>query len=452
MSVVETLPPIAVDMFRPEGRSRETDAAFNVLVDHFYGPAGQEFAEGLRTGRLHSSSKDEFAERINTHFFNAVKDTYHTSFPMSLYRQSRGVALEVVQEVANKVGLGIARNPLKDEIATPSPRPIDLFYHVARIESLEENPDGRRLGFDARRHFLLLNIAASIEAASGNGVAEEELDSLQTILDDHLYYKGDLGYVETYRTYTLHDADTNRFLAFAGNSHPRIPRENERLLYHEFNARRIERVGLVDSLVRRKDLRSATIKALSKAVRNGGIVKPQYVEDHMGLRLVALEGDVSSTPNTLHSQVDRVSKSVMKAIRRHKRIERVEQDDHVDSERGQGTVIFRRKKLYFKDVAIPLELMVFSEPDFYNQEYEVGVKDSETGLFDGPAHKLYKLGRIADCAGLLLPCNIYRVNHHLGIVTSMEAQVEQLKTMAEVKVSAYFPQQRQAELLAGVCG
>lgn len=443
----EALPPIRSEMFELEGGSRDARAAFEARVRYFVGPTGEEFIEGVRQGRLTASSRQHFKTEVNSYFFSAFQQTFKlpkTVTPESFYDEAGKTAIRVVSGLADLTGLSISQDPFVDEINPHPPSPIDLVYHLAHLGQGRDVD----LDFNVRRHFLLSQISASIEAISSVGI-RDILSDMQFSLNERLYYKGEEGHHERYTAYSYHDPETNYFIGFArGDVQPDI---GSRVYVHEFRARRIEGVGLVYTIRNPKEPEAATKKAIAKADSNGGIIKPDSVEDRMRMTVVALEGNLPKGNKGRTDQVKRVHKRVLGFMREYKPIKKIVPENQVDGDRGQGGMSWKRDKIYFYDTSA-LELVVVGESDHYNQTYAVGGVDPETGFYKGKdtSHKLYEPRKDEPAAIRLLPESLHHKDIHQALVARQHEIAEALKRMAEV--SSYDPRQHLEELKKGEAG
>lgn len=432
-------------MFHLDGGSRDARAAFDARVRYFYGQAGEEFIEGVQQGKLTADSRHDFRGTINGHFFSAVQQTFKlpkTVTPESFYDDAGKTAMRVVSDLAELTGLSISQDPFVDEINPHPPSPIDLLYHLARLGQGRDVD----LDFNVRRHFLLQQISASIEAVSSIDM-RDILSDMQFRLNEKLYYRGEEGHHERYTAYSYHDPETNYFIGFAPDDAQ--PAGGSRLYVHQYRARRIEGVGLVYTIRNPKEPEAATKKAIAKAYYNGGIVKPQSVEDRMRMTFVALEGNLPKRNKGKTDQVGRVHKTVLGFMHQYKPIKKIVLEDQVDGDRGQGGMTWKRDKIHFYDTLVPLELVVVGESDHYNQTYAVGTLDPETNFYGGrdTAHKLYEPRRDEPVAQLVLPESLHGRDIHQALVARNHEIAEELKHMAEV--SRYHPRQHLEELKNG---
>ena len=67
--------------------------------------------------------------------------------------------------------------------------------------------------------------------------------------------------------------------------------------------------------------------------------------------------------------------------------------------------------------------------DFLNTEHDVGLKDDDTGVYSGSAHKLYELRRLREVMPILFPKELYRINTDRVLAQRMETIANELKSL-----------------------
>lgn len=428
------VPLVTLGVFSPE--MEDAKVPFGRLIKHFYGPAGEEFIQSVQQGDLPASARHDFRSRVDVHFFNALKDGYQfpdSVTPQTFYSDAGAVALAVVNHLADLTGLSVSHDPLADEVSPNPPSPTDLLYYLARTNQGVDP----RLEYGIRRHIGLLHIAAGLESNSGNGVVRDVLSDLQFAFNEDLYHKGMEGHKEPHDAYTYHDPETNRFLGFVSPESVNNYRGANRILRHHFEARRIQDNGLVYTRGREKDLRAATEKAIAKAYDNGGVVRPEDVEDFLGYKAVLLTGtdnnesrDKNLATLVIHPILEALLKDsslqptdervqvfnkYLLVIDRHRKIKTLVLENEVDKDRGQGAVNQIRGKIGLFNVPVPIEFIVTSEGDYYNQVYEVGEVNPQTGIHGGQAHDIYILRRSRKAVEVVQPQSISGVNNQAAL-------------------------------------
>lgn len=436
VKIVDSLPEMTIGMFNTNNgkENRDARAAFDARVRYFAGPAGEEFMEGVQKGRLTSDARRDYKGTINPHFFAAFANTFKVPdgfTPEGFYRQVGRIALDVVRDLADLTGLSVSKDPFMDEMHPHSPSPTDLLYHLARLNQ------GRNVTLDTnvKRHFILVNIAASVGSTSESAPIDDALVNIQFEMDKRLYYRGEDGYREPYQVYTYHDLETNSFLDFAG-ANPEVS-PDKRLLKQEFTAHRIGKVGLVYTIRNSKDPVSAVKKVIAEAHDHDGVMRPQSVKDNLRMTFVALEGNLPE--NQRVRQIERVHRRVLVFIRGYKDIRKIVSHNRVDNGRGQADIRWKRDDLYLEDTCVPLELVVVREGDYYDQTLEVGVVDPENGLYQGAAHPLYSIRKDVYPAIILLQDQLSAAEIMKALAAKSQQNGEDLKHIYEVEVPFYHP-------------
>lgn len=180
---------------------------------------------------------------------------------------------------------------------------------------------------------------------------------------------------------------------FSANSHlKRIPT----------TVREIPDVGLVYTSPRKKDDRIAIVKSVAKALKNGGKINMKDdVQDVIGMKFVLLEPSVQPV-----QLADRVV-SVLASAFNH-RLMKIENDDCAGLDHGQSADIkFTRRQVWLADMPVPIELMFYDLENYLNSLLDVGIKDSEGGLYNGRAHRLLELRRALQAAPVFFPTEVY---------------------------------------------
>lgn len=404
--MLEQLPKRTLEMYNARGRSLEADAVYARWVRHFFGEPGLEFAEALRQGKLRSHQVEDFRDRIDTHYFNAFTNTYSVDgsiTPKSAYLNAQEVALGVVRDCILKAFPRYEDDLLRNEVALRSPSPTDLYYYMVL-------PDQGELGaYEVRRHFLLLNDSAAVDARSGNGNLAIPLSDINRLLDEELFERGS-GQPTT--ICADHDSQTNT-VSRVSYVESEKPLPNAIFRKHTLTAREIEGIGLVQTRVRQKDLVSAVEKMLSKAATNGGVLDPGSVNDLMGFTLIALGGTDSISSQ---DQLDLLEDKTVDVLNSHRYVTEFKPDNEADRDRGQAEVRFRRLLVFLSDQPIPLEIIFYDALEYLNSISEVGVEDPKTGFYNGRDHDLYVLRRMYPIMPYVYPKEVYQRDAQAALV------------------------------------
>lgn len=403
--------------------SRKDRALFTARVRQGFGPAYEEFAEGLKSGSLNSSSRKGYKERINEHLFNFLKDQYRlpaSLTPETFYTNTGKTAIGAVTHLAEITGVSISSDPIADEIRPNSPSPVDDAYYLA----LEE--DGLlsdHLGFNIRRHEVLRWIAEEGEANSGNGAIREMWSEVQFVLNDKLYQEGSKGYKKPYTVFSRHDGSTNEFLGYADDLN--VTRPDIRILVHDFTSRVIPGVGQVYTIGREKDPVEAALKAIRKAPKYGGIIGPELVEDLMGLKAVVLEGDLPKEQRK-EGLVGEVLEAYLRVINQSINVRDVVEDHETNGDEGQVPITQKRVKIFPDNLSTPIELIVVREQHHLDQIYHIGNLDAN-GFHKGQAHELYEIKREVQTAKMLLPKSLSGIDTTAALSRRDQDKAEELK-------------------------
>lgn len=436
IKTVDVLPEMTIGMFSINGKARETQASFDARVRHFFGPVGEQFIEGVQQGRLDEDSRRDYKGLIDPYFFAAFADAFKVPdglTPRGFYSQAGEIAMSVVAHLARLTKIDDFKDPFLDEMNPHAPSPTDLLFHLARLNQ-GRNP---KLDFSTKKHFLLLNIAASFEATSESDPIKDVLSDMQFEMNKSLYYRGRDGFREQCVVYAYHDPLTNRFLGFTGDK-PEVDL-NKRLLRHEYDAHVIEKVGRVYTIRNSKDPVSATEKAIAEAFDHNGVIRPQDVKDNMRMTFVALEGNLSSSEVQRRKQVGIVHKRVLAFLQGYKGIRKIVPHDRVDNSRGQSRISWKRDDVYLHDTCVPLEFVTIREPDYLNYRLEIGHVDPETGLYKGSAHRLYDIRRNAPGAILLLQEVLSPEQAMRALAVKSIETAEDIRRIGEVRAPGYNP-------------
>lgn len=425
---VEELPPITLGMFRPINRSRQAEQDYNGLIRFFYGEAGREFAEGLEEGRFSLLDVPAFRDRIDSHFFKAFADAYHVpSFatPVSNYREAQRIAREVVRDCVFSAFPNYSDDLFRNEITLESTSPTDFFFYLAQ-------PEGPIQDYERRRHFLLYNAGASIEAISGNGTLSLHLSDINRLFDKSLF-EPHSGQVTT--IYANHDPETNEVREIYLEK-PQEPLINGVLRTHTLTLRKVPDVGLVQTRVRQKNSASATRKMMGKADQAGGVLNPRSVKDYMGFALIVLgDGDPSVSSE---AKVNLLRNRSERLLRTYRSIVRIEPDDSVDGDRGQAAIRFKRDQVYTADSPDnPLEIMFFRDLDYLNQTFEVGSLDPQTGFYNGRSHRLFDLRRRYLVIPHVYPKEIFGIDAQEALIVRMHEVAEAIKDPTSEGIRVY---------------
>lgn len=417
--LVEQFPKTTLEMYKPPWRtSRQTEEAYAQQQRILFGEAGQQLAQALIQGTIKPYQLEDFRGRIDVHFFNAYSDIYRLArsiTPESAYLNAQTVALEVVRDCTLKAFPDYEDDFFRNEVALKSPSPTDLYYYMVLPY---EGPLG---AYEVRRHFLLTNTAAAMDARSGNGSLAIQLSDINRLLDAELFKPGS-GRQTT--IYADHDQQTNTVYRVTTNKPEESLRSNAITRKHTLTLREIEGIGLVQTRVRQKDLVSAVEKLLSKAATNGGVLDPESVNDYMGFTFIGLGGEGYVTPET---QLDYLESRLVDVLNSYRSLVEIRPDHVVDRDRGQAEVRFRRLQIFLEDQTVPLEFMLFDAVEYLNQSFEIGVMDPQTRFYTGRSHKMYEYRRTYPIMPFVYPEDIYQLDAQEALLCTMHEIADQAR-------------------------
>jgi len=396
------LRPITIEMFKPDisaGSRHSLRARLGLahLMDEFCGTGKQRFYRGLNRK---SGLDEETANAIDKNVFEAIRSYFHLPNrfgPRQFYIQQQKQAIGVIRyfgEILPELRQDI--DP-KNEISMLSDRPSDLFWLLSRpSDSID-----RTLEYEVYRHALLSINSGMINATHLN---ERSLSVLSNVFHhlDRTLFEGKLGEGEQIVLDSAHDNITNRVVGFPEEDGRILPTAHHKII--PFSVRKIPEFGRIYTRPRKKGDSSVLCKGITDAVGRDGVIRVDAIEDRLGMMCVVIEKCVH--PKDV---ADLVVDKIKLGPREVSEIVKV---DTVDQNRGQSQEFKfnARRIIKFKHTAIPLEMVFLDLENYLNSVYEVGDRDSETGLYLGRAHELYELRRGLTAASILFPKEIYPID------------------------------------------
>ncbi len=384
----------------------KNNPALERLLKLFGGEFWPDYQQAIQNKPVTSSQARLYQQAIDAHFYQKLKEVYNLdrTDPESFFEVQQGHARAVIEDVLEDYTPSLkSRIGIRNEVTLTS-RPSEIYRRLA-MSTADITPE---LQFEVQRHLVLSLTAAEINARSTNEQLRHELSGVQSILNDHLF-SGPEGYAEDYTVYACFDNDTNRTSCFFVNGCT-TPKNSHKKAFR-CRVRFVDGTGHVYTDPRIKDTTSAILKTTRKAVNNGQVMEPlNDVKDSMGMMFTVM--DENAEEKSRFSQRERLVNQVRAAIQYHPNgIEQIKEDNDVEQDRGQATGIqFTRLQIQLLGLGLPIELMVFDAWNYLNSRYEVGVKNPDTGLYDGGAHELYKIRRVADVLSVYFPQELYRVD------------------------------------------
>lgn len=411
----ETIIPVTVDMFQPEAEDRlpETNHQLALLMREVWGRGSLRYYKMRKAGRLLPEGADE---EIDRYALEANRRRYSLSSSVdtrAFFMQSQMHAT-AIPDYYHSLLPELDGLELKDEISLLSDRPSDLF----ELASMPDDQIDPVLSYEAHRHTLLTDILAGIASRTLNGRLRTRLHDVHHLLNC-VCFVGPVGAGERNVLESIHDDETNQVIGFP-NTMGHIP-ATAHLKRIPTTVRKIRPEVLdtgkeevkVHTSPRKKDDRFAVIKGLVKAGKNGGVVDINHIDsgvlDPIGIIIVLTDDRVQ--PKALADKIASIIQAEPK-LRVKAGEEGVEKDDMTGTDHGQAVKINfnARRRIWFEDIPVPLELIFYDLETYLNSQLEVGTRDPETGLYQGRAHKLYEVRRAEEGFLILFPPKRFPVN------------------------------------------
>lgn len=387
---------IPIEAFNPLSGERGSGNNLHIgrLLGEFTGRGRLNLIKRLRSGEVLSNVE---ASRLDRHVFNAMKDIYNlpdNTDMRGFYMQHQINALAVPGRLAEALPQ-IESWELKDEITMLSDRPSDLFRYLSRPpEKIDPT-----LEYEAHRHALLLHISFMLNARTLNGRLRTRLSDVHHTLNRD-FFAGIEGSGERVDRESVHDDETNAFIGFPGDFKNIPPTAHIKRV--PFTARTLTEGGHVYTSPRKKDDRTAVVKAILKGREKGIISTDTDVLDPIGMIMVDLDNrydpkELAERAGEILSNDDSLD------------IDEIEDDNETGTDHGQskGVNFNARKKIWFAGVPVPLELIFYNYQTYIDSRLKVGEIDKETGLPDGRAHSLFVDRREYQLAPIIFPESAY---------------------------------------------
>lgn len=392
----ENITPITLEMFipNPAGRSPETNTQLNKLMEDYLGESSMRLHVRLKSGRPFG---DKIARELDDHVFESIKRLNRLpeqSDARTFYIQQQRQAIGVIRYYGGLFPEVEQDLELKNEIAMLSDNPSDLF----RLLSMPAGQIDPTLAYETHRHALISIISSRHNAVTLNGRLRTVLSQVNQLFNRNLF-EGPEGSGQRLKFDSIHDDETNTMIGYP-EAGKRIP-PTAHLKRVPLHVREIKGAGLVVTSPRKKDDAVAIVKSITKARANGGVINIEKdVEDGIGMIFALMEDKVRPV-----EFADRVISILEKGPRR---IVKVLMDNRVGKGRGQSQDLeFERRKIWFEETPVPLELMFYDHRNYLNSMLEIGQRDPNTGLYLGASHRLFELRRGLDTAPVIFPPSIY---------------------------------------------
>ncbi|MBI4039078.1 hypothetical protein HY384_03925 [Candidatus Daviesbacteria bacterium] len=407
----EKIIPVTIDMFQPEVEDRmpETNRQLALLMRDRWGRDSLRFRKIMRAG---GNLPEDAPKAIDDYVFGSSRIRYSLPEYVDLrefYLQNQKHAIGII-EFYHALLPALDGLELKDEISLLSDRPSNLF----ELASMPEGQIDPVLAYEAHRHILVTDISAMIASRTLNNRLRTRLSDVHRLLNQ-VYFSGPVGAGSRVVLGSIHDDETNQVIGFP-NTMQRIP-ATAHLKTVPTTVRKIRRevidVGKDELMVytspRKKDDRLAVIKCLVKAKKNGGVVDINHMDtgvlDPIGMIIVLM--DDRAKPEELADKTASIINSDPKL-----RVVGVEKDDKTGKDHGQAAEMnfSARRRTWFEDIQVPLELIFYDRETYLNSRLEVGTRDPQTGLHNGRAHELYGNRRAEEGFTILFPKKRFPVN------------------------------------------
>lgn len=412
--------PITTEMLLPaEDQSAKTKWQMTHLLREVLGQGSLRFCRIIQEGGYLS---EDIADGMDKYVFGSVKRRYKLPDPydpQGFYLQQQMQAIRVVERISERLPEIAKDIELKDEISMLSDRPSDLMRLMFRTSDDIDST----LAYEVQRHVILSAVAGEINARTKNGRLRSVLSEVHRLLDERLF-EGSLGAGKRFFLESFHDDDTNTVVGFP-DLNQQAPR-TAHLKRTPFIARSIKGAGLVITSPRKKDDSVAIEKSLIKAKNNGGLININGdVLDPIGMMFVAMDGYV--TPEQLAEQVVLIIESGSR------KITKIENNDEIEADHGQSSEYrHTRRRIWFEDISVPVEMIFHSRENYLNSTLEVGTRNPVTGLHQGRAHPLFELRREEQVARILFPSKVYPVDIETAFINRDRRIIRELREMNKV--------------------
>lgn len=326
-------------------------------------------------------------------------------------------------------------NSLLSELTSVSDRPSDALWWLGRAEKylgsekVDVRKHGQILQFETTRQLLLAGISAGIHSRARDRRLHTTMTSIKQALDDGFYEPS--GPVEK-DVYSIHEDETNR-TASVSFEEPKITQPGFYVKRRLHSLRKIPRVGRVEVDDSKKGDPAAILKVIAKAGKNGGWVNIDDVEDTTRMSYIVVEPDENEkrTEELIGKYLDymlsyRISRQMVLG-----KLVGFIPDEYRERDRNKSSHFGGSRFQAIIEGAsgeqIRFEVLFQTATQGWDALYMTGEKSSETGLYDGAAHKVYEIQRIIDILPILYPESIYGTGPMEAAHRRLEATVAQLR-------------------------
>lgn len=411
---------ITTEIFVPiEEQTTRAGRQLMLLMGDFFGRGRLSLYRGISNGSIFPK---EVAKEIDKWVLGSVRQNYGLPSrvdPQEFYMQQLRQTRALFRHIGNHLPELEQTLALKDEIMYLPDTPSYLVWLLSR----PPKDINRRLAYETQREVPLLHISAMLNARALKRRSRTVIFETQNHLNQTVF-EGPLGDGDDVCIESVHDDETNTVVGFREDMKKVPPTAHLKKI--RFTVRNIPGIGPVYTSPRKKDDGVSTIKVLSKAQRNGGVIDINVVEDSIAMMIV---------PMNPHQSPEEVGERVVENLQSGPReIERIVQKDNVDDYRGgsPGFGFSYRRKIWFKGDPVHFELAIPDLKSYLNADLEVGTRDPGTGFYLGSAHDLYSLRRLAIVLPILYHQSIFHIDFERPVVNRMQQIAQALRAMHRV--------------------
>ena len=398
---------------KPEGVER-----FNGLMNELIGEPATEIDLGIKNGQFDRFSVPvDLRDRANVAFYNALSYRIRLQGDYNLRRfwaarveDAIGVHTEVKAKFPS-LDMDILR-----EVGTPTSDISDTLAVLAA------KGHGSLPGHERKTRTLLGIVAAAITADDMAVDMNSEMVRVDQVLLQHFFANEDD--THPYKLHSLHDKRTNTYLTEGGML---IPDGAVRRSF-TVQLRDVKDSQPVHYFSGLKPKVSAITKAVSRAVKNGGDIKPEKdVQDRYRVAIARMDSDIDAIE---------MAKAMRQILNnKYRKVESFDDDHKIDgySSCCNNKLGWHREKIKFEGVPTPLELAIFDRKSFVNYQVEIGNRDSRTGIYDGNARQFYEVMRMEGLLEVIYPqdLGLYKFSAQRAVADRMEELVPAIRRVGQ---------------------
>jgi len=362
------------------------------LISSTFGHEGRNFFYRNYKGRNIPDDRD-LPERINQEFFRNLTQRFGVEFTQEDYLDALKKAAETHNYIITTLGLPEWKVGLLNEVLSFSESPFD---RLKLLSSRDINP---LLRFQLAEQLLLALPGAESNMRTKNQRLRTQLDKFVSVTDKELFSGKPIGDTRVIDVYSTHDYQNKVVdIGFSPFTHlaNNVTQKKTPLRVREIEKDK-NRKFTVTFDIRKKDDRIVVLKAIEKAILGDGDVQLESVTDMIGKKFIIIKGDKKDLI-VIFDSIMRCGFNVRK----------VEKDDSTEKTRNQSSRHrFSRRQYHINDNKF--EVIFYNLREFLNSEYDIGYIDRDD-FYNGAAHSLFELKRIAHVANLLFPKELYNLD------------------------------------------